>query len=436
MSTMPRVLIVSPHFPPVSSADMQRVRMLLPHLRDNGWEAEILALDPGAVSSPLDPWLEEGLPTGLVVHRVAVPGAPWSRLPGLGTLGLRALPALARAGKMLLRSGRFDIIYFSTTVFETHILGPLWERRFHVPYAMDYQDAWVSDYYAARPELKPPGGRIKYAIVRRIHQWMEPWVLRNCSGLTTVSPDYPGQLAARYPGIGLPRVLVQGFPGAARDFERLPESPAGSLPFNPDDGCRHWVYVGRGGEDMAMAASAFFVALAQAHAAGIATDVRVHLIGTSYARSGSGQETFSPLAQKHGVGDMVIEQTDRIGYAQTLWCLRNADALVVPGSDDPAYTASKIYPYLLARKPLLAIFHGRSTVVDLFRKAGGGVCLSFAEDDSIDTLATRISRAWFDNAAYEKLVPLNLRAFQPYTDVACAAEFSRFLRLCLADAQR
>ena len=36
------------------------------------------------------------------------------------------------------------------------------------------------------------------------------------------------------------------------------------------------------------------------------------------------------------------------------------DALFMPGSDDPAYTASKIYPYLLTRKPLLAIFNAES----------------------------------------------------------------------------
>ncbi|GAA4854119.1 glycosyltransferase [Luteimonas vadosa] len=433
---MLRILIVSPHFPPVSSADMQRVRMLLPYLQENGCQVEVLSVDPGAVESPLDPWLQEGLPPEVVVHRVPVPGKPWSRLPGLGTLGFRAIPPLARAGNRLLRTGHFDLVYFSTTVFETHILGPLWKRLFGVPYVMDYQDAWVSDYYALRPENAPPGGRLKYAVIRRIHRWMEPRVLRDCSGLTSVSPDYPRQLATRYPKATLPRVLVQGFPGASRDFDRLPETPAGPLPFDPAGGGRHWVYVGRGGEDMALAASALFEALAQARAAGRDTDVRMHFIGTSYARSGSGRKTFEPLAQERGVGDVVSEQTDRIGYGTTLWCLRNADALMVPGSDDPAYTASKIYPYLLAGKPLLAIFHRRSTVVELFRRAGGGVCVPFDDGDSVATLATRIGRQWFDKADDARRVPLDQDAFHPFTDVACAAEFTGFLRLCLEDARR
>ncbi|MDQ3524026.1 MAG: hypothetical protein M3451_03110 [Chloroflexota bacterium] len=432
---MRRLLIVSPHFPPVSSADMQRVRMLLPHLRDGGWDAEVLAVDPAAVASPLDPWLVEGLPPGLPVHRVRVPGTRWSRLPGLGTLGFRALPALARAGERLLSTGRFDFVYFSTTVFEVHVLGPRWRRRFGVPFAIDYQDAWVSDYYRDRPATTPPGGRLKYALVRRLHQWMEPRVLQACSGLTTVSPDYPRQLAARYPGLRLPRTLVQGFPGAASDFDRVPERPPADVPFDPCDGQRHWVYVGRGGEDMALSAGALFAALARERQAGRARDVRLHFIGTSYARSGDGRKSFEPLARAHGLGGVVHEQTDRIAYVSTLWCLRNAHALVVPGSDDPAYTASKIYPYLLAGLPLLALFHRRSTVVDLVARVGGAVCVAFDDNEEREAIATRIRRDWFDSAAALRPLALDRDAFQPYTDVACASELSSFLHLCLEGAR-
>ncbi|MFS6828152.1 hypothetical protein [Cyanobium sp. ATX-6F1] len=45
------------------------------------------------------------------------------------------------------------------------------------------------------------------------------------------------------------------------------------------------------------------------------------------------------------------ERTDRLPLSLTLASLRAADALLVIGSDDPAYTASKLIPYLLARRP-------------------------------------------------------------------------------------
>jgi len=43
---MRRVLMVSPHFPPDSSAASHRVRLLAPHLERVGWEPTIVTIDP------------------------------------------------------------------------------------------------------------------------------------------------------------------------------------------------------------------------------------------------------------------------------------------------------------------------------------------------------------------------------------------------------
>jgi hypothetical protein len=207
-----RVLIVSPHFPPVNTADMHRVRMLLPFFRENGWIAEVLAVSPDHVEAPRDPWLLRGLPRELVVHRVQTLGLRWTRIPGLGTLGLRALRPLARAGDLILANGGFDLVYFSTTVFEVHLLGARWRRRLGVPFVMDYQDPWVNDYYREHPDIVPPGGRLKYLLAGSLHRWMEPRVLRACAGLTCVSPDYPQRLVERYPWTDALPCLVEAFP--------------------------------------------------------------------------------------------------------------------------------------------------------------------------------------------------------------------------------
>jgi len=63
-----------------------------------------------------------------------------------------------------------------------------------------------------------------------------------------------------------------------------------------------------------------------------------------------------------------------------LQLLRDADFLVVPGSDDPQYTASKIYPYILARKPLLAIFREDSSVCDVLRRTNSGSAVPLTSD--------------------------------------------------------
>ncbi len=433
---MQRVLVVSPHFPPVSAADMQRVRMLLPFFERNGWQVEVLAICPDQVAAPLDTWLLDGLPPQVTVHRVGALAHGFSRVPGLGTLGLRSLVALASAGDTLLAAGGFDLVYFSTTLFEVHILGPRWKRKFGVPFVMDYQDAWVSDYYRDHPDTPVPGGRLKYAFASALHRWMEPRVLRECAGITSVSPEYPRQLARRYPSMAVLPALVQGFPGAPADFERLPAEIAGKPPYEPGDGCLHWVYVGRGGRDMTKAMRALFIALRDHASVDLRKSLKLHFIGTSYAAAGTGSPSIAPIAAEYGLQHMVEELPDRIDYSRTLWCLRNANALIVPGSDDPAYTASKIYPYLLAGRPMLAIFHASSTVVDLIDKVAGAICVSFGSDEPEGVVAGRIASQWLVSGACNEVLPLDMQAFRPYSDAGCAEEITAFFATCVAADNR
>ncbi len=413
---------------------MQRVRMLLPFFWELGWEATVLAVWPQQVAAPQDEWLAEGLPAGIRVHRVNVLGLGWACLPGFGTLGLRALRALAKAGARLLSRDEYDLVYFSTTVFEVHILGPRWKRRFGVPFAMDYQDPWVNDYYREHPDIVPPGGRLKYALSYALHRWMEPRVLRGCAGITSVSSAYPQQLLRRYPWLQGMRSLVQPFPGAQRDFERLKNSGVSQRVFDPNDGYSHWVYVGAVIPGMFPVLRALFRSLAATLPTSERARLRLHFVGTSYAPAGQAAPVVRPLAAEHGLADLVEEQTARIPYAQALKCLMDADALLAIGSDDPSYTASKIYPYLLARKPLLAIYHEQSSVVDLVHKVGGAACIPFSLPVDENLLAQSIGRSWLEDGGYSKQHMLNETAFAPYTDRASAEAMCGFWEECVAHA--
>ena len=92
-----RVLIVSPRFIPTNSSDMHRVRMLLPYLKDTGWEAEVLAVEPAQVASPIDPWLAQGIPEGIAIHRVKAMSLRWARVPGLDA-GFPCVAGASEAG--------------------------------------------------------------------------------------------------------------------------------------------------------------------------------------------------------------------------------------------------------------------------------------------------------------------------------------------------
>ena len=426
-----RVLIISPHFPPVNAADMQRVRMLLPFFIDNGWQAEVLAVGPEQVASSRDPWLCDGLPAAVPVHRVKAFGLHWSKVPGLGTLGLRALRVLGSAGDKLLGNGKFDLVYFSTTVFDVLRLGPRWKRKFDVPFVLDYQDPWVNDYYRVHPGVVPPGGRLKYAVISAIHRWTEPRVLRHCLSMTSVSPAYPEQLDARYPWFQKVPRLVQPFPGAQRDFDRVINSPGRNRFFNAGDGHIHWVYIGVVVAGMFPALRALFQATKAAMPREELSRLRMYFIGTSYAPNGQAAPQVLPLASEYGLSDQVVEQCDRIPYVDALRCLTEADALLAIGSDDPGYTASKIYPYLLARKPLLAVYHEKSSIVSLIQTVGGAVCVPMSVPIDEDALAAEIGRRWLADGQYAKTLPLDANAFAPYTDRGSAEALCNFFELCL-----
>lgn len=448
-----RVLIVSPHFPPANGADMHRVRLLLPYFAEAGVHVEVLAVTPEHTNCPLDPWLEAGLPPEVPVHRVRGLSRRWSRLPGLGTLGFRVYHALARAGDRLLSTGRFNLVYFSTTVFESFGLGPQWRNRHEVPYVLDYQDPWVNDYYREHPEVRPPGGRLKFALADFLSRQWEPRVLRGCSGITSVSAAYPEQIARRYPWLavvpcekqtdsdssdkcawGNPAAAerkqlpfaVFPFPGDERDFKRIHLEGGEQHALRRQDGVCHWVYVGVAPPSMKLAIRAFFVALSSKRSS--LGNLRLHFIGTSYAPAGEGTKMVEPLAKEYGLDDLVTEHTDRIPYAEALRCLNDADALIVPGSDDPGYTASKIYPYLLVGKPLLAVFHRNSSVIDLMSRVRGGVAIPFDDGEGVEVVAERIAREWFDAGAWRVGSPLERGAFEPYTARAQAEKISGFFR--------
>ncbi len=425
-NSLKRLLIISPHFPPINAADHQRVRMVLPWLREFGWKATVLAVEPEFVEGVRDECLVKTLPADLRVVRTAALSAKWTRWFGVGSLAYRAGRYLRRSGGELLRGEHFDMVFFSTTVFPTMALGPQWKSQFGVPYVLDFQDPWLSDYYEEHPQQRPPGGKLKYRFSRWRAKRLEPPAVRGAAHIVSVSAAYPKMFRSRYPELPGERFTTLPFGAAESDFTFLQSNKVCQAVFNPHDGKRHWVYVGRGGADMALALTAFFQALNHAISAkpALRDKLQVHFIGTAYAPQGRGEKTVEPLAVKAGLSDIVREVTDRIPYFEALQCLLDADALFVPGSDDPGYTASKIYPYILAKKPLLAVFHLESSVVAVLEETKSGTAVGFRTGETVETVAQRIvATGWVADPEAQRLVT-DWSNFEPYT----AREMTR--KLC------
>ena len=349
---MRRLLIVSPHFPPVNAPDMQRVRMSLPYFAEFGWEPTILTVRNSGDSAVLDPMLSKTVPPSADVRHVASLPPSLARRMGVGDAALRAWPWLYREGARLIRQKPIDAVYFSTTAFFSMPMGRVWHERFGVPYVLDIQDPWLSDYYETHPEATAPA---KHALSHRLHGVLEPWTMAKTAGLIAVSDAYIDTLRRRYPWIRAEACATIPFAAAESDFALLRSQPQPNGVFARDDDRVHAVYVGRGGDDMAPALRILFEGVKRAPAL---AKLQMHFVGTDYAAGDRARKTVEPLAAISGLlPGCVREQTKRAPYFEALQLLTDADLLLLVGSDDPQYTASKVYPYLLARKPIVAVVH-------------------------------------------------------------------------------
>lgn len=388
-----RLLIVSPHFPPLNAPDHQRVRMSLPHYAACGWEPVVLCIARDRQCGVIEEELAQTLPAGVRIIEITAFSPRWTRLIGVGNAGLRCWLPMLFAGLRLLRHEKFDLVFFSTTQFFTFTLGRIWRRLRGVPYVFDMQDPWRTDYYQ-RPGSRPPPGGWKYRFARLVAWTLEGWSFRRVSGVMSVSPDYITDLRARYPRLaGVPAATIR-FGASAEDLGAARRWPAPDPGFTRAAGEVHLVYTGASGPVTPHALTVLFDAVRrfrEAHPERAAR-LRLHFLGTSYVAPGEGRPSVLPLAEKLGVADLVHEIPHRLGHLECLRLQEQADVLLLPGSNDPAYSPSKTYPYFLTGRPILGLVFAGSVLEALLTELGGAHVVRFTEHDAKDEAHAAIGR--------------------------------------------
>jgi hypothetical protein len=107
-----------------------------------------------------------------------------------------------------------------------------------------------------------------------------------------------------------------------------------------------------------------------------------------------------------------------------LGALVQSDGLLLVGSDEPHYTASKIYPALMSGRPFLSIFHGASSAHAILTAAGGGRAFAFAASEELAALEAPLADGLRTLAtAPESLGRVDPSAYAPYEARAIACRF-------------
>jgi glycosyltransferase involved in cell wall biosynthesis len=383
---MRRVLMVSPHFPPDTTAGTHRVRLLAPHLKEFGWEPTVLTVDPRDYEGRLDPDLATLVPDDLEVIRVRAWSAERTRRFNVGDLGARAFVGLWRASKRLLTERRFDAYFVTVFPMYPALLGPLVKRRFGVPFVLDYIDPWVGAWglTVGGGANGAPDWKSRWS--RRLATYLEPKAVRAADALTAVSAATYEQIRDRNPGLPC-RVFAEiPYGGEAADFEAVRRSARPNPYFNSNDGDFHLCYVGTllplGFETLRAVLKAA-ATLKKVDRSSYAK-LRLHFFGTSNQTAADAPKRVVPEAENIGVADRVQEIAPRIDYLDALRVQIQASGLLLMGSSERHYTASKLYPALLAERPILAAYHRESTVSSILVRVARPPAVRLTTYDDVD----------------------------------------------------
>ncbi len=398
---------------------MHRIRTSLPYFKELGWEAEIVMVNEQFADMIKDPLLLESIPSYIVVHKINALSKKLTGKLGLGSIALRSLPYYRSKVNQLLAKKKFDLIYFSTTQFPICILGPYWKRKYGIPYIIDMQDPWHTDYYKNKPKAERPK---KYWFSYRLNKNLEPIALKNADGLISVSKAYIDTLHQRYPKLLNKPNEVITFGAFEPDFGIAKKNDKSlDLVFPQIKDNINLVYIGRGGEDMKASIELLFKAFKQGinELPQVFKNIRMYFIGTSYAPAGKGTPTIIPIAKDLGISSYVTEYTDRIGFYQSIKNLQYADGLMIIGSNQAAYTASKLYPYILARKNLLGVFHAESSAGKIIIECNVGRLVQLNQNSAV---VFKTFKNFIEDILAHKTPQIDWTAFRPYTAAYLAGQ--------------
>ncbi|MGE3340175.1 MAG: glycosyltransferase [Alphaproteobacteria bacterium] len=424
-----QALLITPHFPPDSSAASHRVRLLAPHLDAFGWVPTVLTLEPDAYEGALDPDLLRLVPDRISVVRAPAWRAAVTRRAGFGDLGLRALTGLRRHARRLLGTGRFEALFITTYPIYPALLGPGLRAAYRVPFVLDVQDPWVGAW--GRDVGGGPGGRpdIRSRLARRVAVLMEQYVVRSADAITAVSARTASDMLGRVPSAApvTHAALPLGFEPADLDYVRRHPRPPRHFESSPD--AVHLVYVGTVLPTGLVVVRALLAGLARLRrdhpAAG--RRIRLHFIGSSNQRLPGQPHRVLPLAAEFGLSDAVHEHPERVDYLDALDAQIRADGLLLLGSTEPHYTPSKAYPAYLSGRPILALYHRESSVVGFLRGCAAAEVLTYEDRVDPDALAGEVARA-LDRLvlrARDGAAPPAPDAAAPWSARAVAAQLAR-----------
>lgn len=424
------VAILSPHFPPATLAGVHRARHLAKHLPAFGWTPVIVRMDEAHYTERLDPALAQLVPETVEQIRTGAVPARLARRVGVGDIGLRGWFGFRRALVDLAEAGRISAVLITGSPFYPMLLARTIRQTLKLPVILDFQDPWVSAEGATRPFWSK--GRTSH----RLAVALEPLAVRYADFITSVSDRQNDEMSARYAWLDRSRMIAIPIGGDPEDFDAMRVGPRTGKQLRLPSDKINLIYVGTFLPRAGPLIRELFEAVADLRRGKSTAVARLQLtfVGTGNQPNGGGSHRVLPLAEAAGVADLVVEHTARLPFLEALRLLANADGLLMIGSDEPHYTASKIYPNLMSGRPYLSLFHRASSSHSILTAAGGGISLAFQNAEELvklrPALADGLVRLVAEPASLGRADP---SAYEAFTARNVAGQFAEIFNRVVHD---
>ena len=369
---MKNVLMVTTAFPPAIGAGAVRMMKFAKYLPEFGWNPLVLtvpaiqpandaSIDKGvgiyrAAAPNLGPLFAFGrrlFPRRTIKQPPKIPDITEKEKAFLGRSQLLSswllvpdqlimwVPFAVGLGLKIARQHKVEAIVSSSPVQSCHLVAWTLSKLLRCAYVADFRDPWVTNPFFVYPTR----------LHRGINTMLERLVMSHASRVVTVSEVWRDELVARYPTLDADkfRLIPNGF-----DPDDFVDSPSLSIPDR--DGPIRIVHSGilfYEGKDP----FPFLQAVKSLAGEQGLKDVEIHFVGVPV-------DKLEPVIQDMGLGH-IVKLTERLPYKKSLEYVRTADILLLISGPGRGVLTAKVFEYLAAFKPILAITPPAGALADL-----------------------------------------------------------------------
>jgi hypothetical protein len=351
--------MIAYHFPPLTgSSGMQRTLRFVQHLPALGWEPVVLTASRQAYEQTSDDLMSD-IPPGTVVSRAFALDTARHLQIGGRYFGWMARPdrwiswrfAGVRQGLKLIEALKPQVIWSTYPIATAHVIAAALHAKTGLPWIADFRDPMAQDGYPADPAT------------HRLYAQIEANAAATARYCVFTTPGAANDYKQRYPAATDRMVVVEnGF-----DEETFAEvrgavpSSGSATPMRPLLFLHSGIVYPSERDPTQL-----FIALGHLRSIG---QLGPQDLIFRFRASGH-DEMIAALARANGVQD-IIELEPAIPYRAALAEMMSADALLVmQASNCNSQIPAKIYEYLRAGRPIVALTDPAGDTAGVMRAAG------------------------------------------------------------------